>query len=112
MHLSSTNRGGHCLAPVVALLLATHLWAADPGVAERGKKALESRAFVSATWSSAAYGTLWKQWQPPLKEKPANYDEAVRNYYGLHAAPYENGGLPMGLREGRTILGGKGIAVD
>lgn len=80
--------------------------------AQRGKKALENRAFVAATWSLKAYDQLWKHWEPQPKEAPADYDQAIRDHYGLHSAPYENGKLPMGLREGATIFGAKGVAVD
>lgn len=80
--------------------------------AARGEKALKGRAFVAATWSPKSYEDLWKHWEPPLKEAPGNDDQAVRDYYGLHPAPYANGNLPMGLRQAKNLLGGKGIAVD
>lgn len=85
---------------------------AQDTAAQRGQKALEGRAFVAATWSLKSYDQLWKQWTPPRKEAPADYDQTLRDYYGLHPAPYDNGRYPMGLREGATILGSKGIAVD
>jgi hypothetical protein len=79
--------------------------------AERGHKALTSRAFTPATWPVAAYDNLWKQWAPPPADKPADYDRAVREHYGLHPAPYDNGRYPMGLREAKGLLG-KGITTD
>lgn len=84
--------------------------AADPD-AERGKQALFSRAFVSAPWSLAAYDNVWKVWEPALKEKPADYDQAFRDRYGLPQAPYPNGKLPMGLREGKLLFA-KGVTTD
>jgi mono/diheme cytochrome c family protein len=46
-----------------------------------------------------------------LPEKPADYARAFRERYGLHPADYENGGLPMGLHEVRSVLG-NGIDED
>jgi hypothetical protein len=59
-----------------------------------------------AVWSIKAYDNLWKQWG--LDAKPADYDKAVMDRYGLHAAPFENGGRPMGLIEAKALLG-KGL---
>lgn len=88
------------------------LSATEPdAAAKRGRLALETRAFNPAVWTLAGYESVWKYWQPSLKEAPKNYDEAVREHYGLHAAPFENGRLPMGLRESKGLLG-KGIATD
>jgi hypothetical protein len=36
----------------------------------------------------------------------------VRDHYGLHPAPYDNGKYPMGLREGSNPLLGKGLTSD
>jgi mono/diheme cytochrome c family protein len=80
--------------------------------AARGKKALLERAFVPAAWTRATYDNAWKFWQPALKEKPADYDAAFRDHYGLASAPYDNGGLPMGLRAAKSPLGLPGIAND
>jgi mono/diheme cytochrome c family protein len=79
------------------------------GAAERGREALFGRCFLPAVLPVSAYGDLWKQWG--LKEKPADYDRAVRERYGLSAAPYPNGGLPMGLRTADGLLG-KGLSND
>ena len=46
-----------------------------------------------------------------MKEKPADYDAAFRERYGLHPAPYPNDGLPMGLRKAAILLG-KGVGTD
>ena len=59
------------------------------------------------TWSLKAYDNLWQQWG--LTEKPADFERLVRARYGLHPAPYDNGGLPMGLHQSQGLLG-KGVA--
>ena len=43
--------------------------------------------------------------------KPDNYDAAFREHYGMHAAPYPNHNLPMGMREGKRLLA-KGVSMD
>src|SRR5262249_57837937 len=46
-------------------------------------------------------------------ETPADYDRLFRARYGLHEAPYPNGGLPMGLREApQILLARKGLTTD
>jgi mono/diheme cytochrome c family protein len=98
-------------AAVLALLtLAGVAPAADPAAAERGRKALTGTGFNPAFWSARSLGQVWKQWDG-VAAKPADYDAALRERYGLHPAPYPNGGLPMGLRKGRLLLG-TGIAAD
>lgn len=77
---------------------------------ELGKQFLEERCYIPALWSMRAYRELWKQWGVPAP--PADYAAAVRERYGLHVAPYANGDLPMGLREARGSLVGRGVAVD
>ena len=52
---------------------------------------------------------------PEEKPAPADYDRLFRERYGLHAAPYPNGGYPMGLREADvpfTFGQRKGVAQD
>ncbi len=82
---------------------------ATPTPSQRGYQALTETAFIPAFWKTSAVPNAWKQWG--LKEKPANYDAAFRDRYGLHAAPYPNDGFPMGLRKANLLLG-KGIGVD
>jgi Cytochrome c len=91
-------------------LLAASILAAEPTAAESGYKALTQRAFIPASWRPRAYENAWKRW-PGVTEKPADYDAAFRDYYGLHPAPYPNEGLPMGLRPGMFLFV-KGIAMD
>lgn len=83
---------------------------ADPAdAARRGWTTLTTKPFTppAASWSS--YRNAWQQWG--LDEKPENYDKAFRQRYGLLTAPYENAGLPMGLREAPGVFR-KGIAHD
>jgi mono/diheme cytochrome c family protein len=83
--------------------------AADPA-ADRGRDAVHGRpALNPALWSPKAPDSAWKQWG--VTERPADYAAAFRDRYGLHAAPYDNNGLPMGLHEVRGLFG-KGIDVD
>lgn len=90
--------------------LADSVSAAEPTAAERGYKALTTTAFIPASWRPPAYENAWKRWAG-VKEKPANYDEAFRDYYGMHPAPYPNNNLPMGFRNGEFLFV-KGIAMD
>ncbi len=81
-----------------------------PTAAERGREALLGRAFTPPVVRERDFQHLWRVWG--LREKPADFDARLRERYGLHPAPYPNHGLPMGLREARHLLVGKGVAVD
>lgn len=83
---------------------------ADPDAVDRGKKALLGRPFTPATWAPKAYQLAWKQWG--FNEAPTDYAKAFQERYGLHPAPYPNNDYPMGLREGRTLFGSKGLSTD
>jgi len=91
---------GSCLFPLAKAP------AAERSPAERGQDIIFHRSMNPGVWSLGAYDNLWKQWG--LTAKPSNYEEAVRERYGLHRAPFENGGRPLGLIEGPRFLG-KGI---
>jgi mono/diheme cytochrome c family protein len=95
---------------ILTFVFASPLSADEPS-ARRGYEALTKRSFNPAPWAPSAYDNAWKRWTPPLKEKPANYDEAFRHYYGLHPAPFDNGKYPLGLREGLRLIA-PGIASD
>lgn len=116
------------LAPSIILVISIgaerHTWSeakgvsgrsttplADSGRAKSGEKALLEESFSPSSWSLRAYQNAWRRWEPRAKEPPKNYDEAFRQRYGLHPAPYPNAGLPMGLRETKGLLG-KGLATD
>ena len=77
--------------------------------AERGRRTLEATATIKGFWPKASYENAWKVWG--LKEKPADYAAKFRERYGLHEAPYPNGGYPMGLRKADLLLG-QGIGID
>jgi len=98
------------LAALSLSLLTGQLPAGEPSAAERGCKALTETAFIPASWRPRAYDNAWKRWAG-VSEKPAHYDAAFRDYYGLHPAPYPNSDLPMGFRPG-SFLFVKGIAMD
>ncbi|OWK42329.1 c-type cytochrome [Fimbriiglobus ruber] len=94
---------------VVLFFCAGGVAAADPVAATRGKAALEGTAFIRAFWPSFGYAEAWRAWG--VSEKPAGYDAAFRERYGLHPAPYPNDGLPMGLRKADYLFT-KGIGID
>jgi mono/diheme cytochrome c family protein len=84
--------------------------AADaPSPAERGRIALLTRSFNPTIWSTNAYENVWRQWG--LSTRPANFEEAFRERYGLPEAPYPNDGYPMGVRGSGGLLG-KGLSTD
>jgi mono/diheme cytochrome c family protein len=80
-----------------------------PTPAERGYKALTETAFIPAFWTKSAIPNAWKQWG--VEAKPADYDAALLERYGLHAAPYPNDGLPMGLRKAPLFFN-TGVGID
>jgi hypothetical protein len=82
---------------------------ADKTAAERGSQAVYRVESTPPVLSRQAYDNAWKQWGVP--EKPSDYGRAFQQRYGLHPAPYENHGLPMGLHEARGILG-RGVTND
>src|SRR5438132_13784079 len=98
---------------IALISLGVVLWAgaAEPTAVERGREVVRGRpALNPPLWSRKAYDNVWKQWG--LAEKPADYDQAFRQRYGLHPAPYDNQGLPMGLHESTAGWLGKGLAND
>jgi mono/diheme cytochrome c family protein len=86
----------------------TSAWA-DDDAARRGEKALQTRAFNPPFWTKDAWDNVWKQWG--MKEKPADFAQQMRDRYGMHEAPFENQGYPLGMREA-PILFQKGVATD
>jgi mono/diheme cytochrome c family protein len=78
--------------------------------AERGREAVRGKPVMNQPiWSLTALDQAWKSWG--LKEKPTQNEAAVRDRYGLHAAPYDNGGQPMGIHVAAGIFG-KGLVSD
>jgi hypothetical protein len=100
---------------ILAGVLAVSLVRAEERVpsAERGRENLLTVSYVQASMTRSAYDDVWKQWGLEKKPAGADYDRLYRERYGLHAAPYPNGGLPMGLKES-PYLGflGAGITQD
>lgn len=96
---------------IAALGMASAVAAQDAkSPSERGALAVRGHpAMNPPLWSFNAYDNVWKQWG--LAEKPADYPRAVRERYGLHAASYDNSGLPMGLHVSQGLFG-KGIIND
>jgi mono/diheme cytochrome c family protein len=88
----------------------------DPAAAERGRIALTLEGFLKPEWSDAAYRNVARLWGDAATESEkdsATYSAAFRHRYGLHRAPYPNGGLPMGLRRGHGPAGTKvGMQID
>jgi hypothetical protein len=78
--------------------------------AERGRETVH-KPLNPPFWSRRAYENAWTQWG--VSEKPADHGRAFRDRYGLHPAPYDNGGLPMGFTRTKGLLGiGQGIGND
>src|SRR5262249_28468559 len=90
--------------------------AIDQAAAERGRAALTLKGFLKPWWSAGAFGNaarLWDQPAPDPDKDAAGYTLAFESRYGLHAAPYPNDGLPMGLRRGLGPRGTKtGLQID
>ena len=73
---------------------------AENSAVERGRKHLIADNYIPAIWSRDAYDDAWKRWEG-VSAKPADYEAAFRETYGLHRASYPNGNLPMGLAKDR-----------
>jgi hypothetical protein len=100
------------VAVFILSLPGPQLTSAEPTPAERGREAVSGRlALNPPVWSRQAYDNVWKQWGLEGKPPAGEFDRMLRERYGLHVAPYDNGGLPMGLH---TVDGptGKGIGND
>lgn len=86
------------------------------GNPERGRAALLGPAFLQPAWSWPTYrsaGTTWGADAPDPGLGPEVYDRAFERRYGLHPAPFENDGLPMGLRRAVDRNDGRaGLQVD
>ncbi len=96
---------------VGSMVLGLPVVAKEMGSAERGEKALLGRSFNAPAWSVSAYKNAWRRWDPSAQTPPANYAEGFMQRYGMHPAPFANGGYPMGLKETPGLLG-RGISND
>jgi hypothetical protein len=83
--------------------------AREKSAAERGRETLLGTPLSSPILSAREFDHLWKQWG--LAERPADFNQQLRERYGLHLAPYDNHGRPMGFRDSRSFLG-KGLTND
>ena len=72
-----------------------HLRGGEPTPAEGGgEQGPHGKSLHPRLLESERVANAWKQWG--VKTRPANYNAALRDRYGLHPAPYPNGDLPMG----------------
>lgn len=107
------TRGSLLWIGMAMLAPAAPVGAAGADAVARGQKALLGKCYAPPTMTRRAYEEVWKQWGAKEKPTPADYDRLYRRRYGLHEAPYPNGGLPMGLRPAALAFGlGKGISMD
>jgi mono/diheme cytochrome c family protein len=75
---------------------------------KRGAQAVSGRIQLTPpVWSKRSYDSIWRRWG--LQERPADFDNALRQRYGLLPAPGSDHGLPLGLNEVRGVFG-SGIA--
>jgi hypothetical protein len=99
------------LLSLIAILSVTaSAQAGDDSAAERGKHALFQTALNSPAWTMHAY-TAALSVSGAARVPDSEYANAFMEHYGLHPAPYANGGYPMGLRAAPGILT-KGMATD
>jgi stearoyl-CoA desaturase (delta-9 desaturase) len=85
----------------------------DPAAIARGEQTLLGRTYGYGVpfYRESAYWNLWKVWGLPAR--PPDYEARVRERYGLHPAPYDNGGLPMGITFARDRINGeRAITMD
>jgi mono/diheme cytochrome c family protein len=76
--------------------------AAELTPAERGRDLMFHRSLNPPVWSIKAYENVWTQWG--LADKPADFRQAFLDRYGLHAAPNDESGRPLGLLEASALL--------
>ncbi|MFO0928393.1 MAG: c-type cytochrome [Gemmataceae bacterium] len=105
-------RRSACAVAVLVIGLGAAGQAAE-SPAERGRQALLTRSYNPPTMALESYENAWKHWG--VDRKPADYERLYRQRYGLHPAPYPNGGLPMGMRVADVTLPlgpRKGLSTD
>jgi hypothetical protein len=93
----------------IGLSVALTVRAGERTAAERGAEAVHRVSSSPPVLSVESFQNIWKQWG--IAEKPADFGRAVQDRFGLHTAPYENQGLPMGLHEAHGLLG-RGVTSD
>jgi len=77
----------------------------DPQAAARGREVVEKGSYLKAAWEFDTWEKLKKSTKPlpeALRTTPdtqkTDTDTIARLRFGLHPAPFDNDGLPMGLR--------------
>lgn len=90
---------------LIAIVLGSLTTAGDAAKpsAERGGQAVRTLPLNPPVLPVSAYDSLWKEWG--AHEKPADYDRAVRDRYGLLPGTADGNGLPLGLVKSRGLLG-------
>ncbi len=100
-----------CLSLLGMAAVESLVWAGStepPSRAVRhGEDVLFHNPLNPPQWSLKAYNNAWKQWG--LKTKPAEYDREFRERYGLHVAPFDNQGMPLGLVRSSNLFLGRGM---
>jgi cytochrome c5 len=73
----------------------------DPAAIARGEQTLLGRTYGYGEpyFRERAFKSLWKAWG--FSSPPPDFEARLRERYGLHPAPYENAGLPMGVSVSR-----------
>lgn len=93
---------GVCVIAAASLFGADIPTEWDARAVRHGREVLLHDPLNPPEWRTQAYDNAWKQWG--LKQKPADYDRAFRERYGLHVAPFDNDGLPLGLIRSRSFV--------
>src|SRR5262245_30062925 len=86
----------YALVGIAAAALVTTAAIAQVGPKD-GRTALLSRSYIEGSWTASGFDRLWRA--AGETSRPPDLAGYLRARYGLHPAPYENGGLPMGLRK-------------
>ncbi len=70
----------------------------DPVRAERGRAWLSTQTLANGILPEAVVRNLWVAWGTLPPSNDAAYWQAFRDRYGMLEAPFDNGGLPLGVR--------------
>jgi hypothetical protein len=75
--------------------------------AERGRVLLQTMPLAPGLLPELVVRNLWVAWATPPPASDREFWAELRNRYGLIEAPFDNGGLPLGMRRE-----GAGLAMD
>jgi hypothetical protein len=70
----------------------------DPARAARGQALLQTTALANGLLPEFVVRNLWVAWGTAAPATDAEYWKAFRERYGMLDAPFDNGGLPLGVR--------------